>query len=1457
MELKAVLSLRDKLSAKMKKASASVHAMSDQVNQAKSQIEKLSESKGLGINMQTNISEVVSQTRAAVNQLRTSIDGQRLEIGTKLNAEGWDIEDMESNLNQLGSFLEKNEGKVEDYTRKLELLKQKQSELSDTAKVSTKLGIENQIDSLQKKLAEIETAKAQFSQWRDIKLRYDAIEQAEAEVQTLESALQELNSHNVAVRAYLDFKQDALKQVYDIDGKLKSIGRKVISPVIKLKDKLSGPLDRMKGALRSVGSIVAKPTVKIKDIATKSLGKVRSGLAKVAGTVAYPIVKLKDAASPVARKIGGAIKKVAGKVWSATIKAVDKATPVIKKIGSGLGKLANVAAKGLVIGATAAVGTAVMATGSATNKQQAVNSTLAQTGYNSEDYGQEFSDIIGNLYKNNMGEDYADLGNSLAQVAQVTGTTGKGLQDLTHNALLLRDTFDFDVSESVRSAKMMMDQFGISGNEAYNLIAQGAQHGLNKNGDLLDTLNEYGVHFKQMGFDSTEMMNMLVNGAKSGTFSVDKLGDAVKEFGIRAKDGSDATKQAFSDLGLDANKLTKSFATGGAAGKEAFKEVTQALSNMEDPVKQNQAGVALFGTMWEDLGAEGVLAMANLTGEIEGGTEALEKLNEVKYNDLGSAFGSLKRTFQESVLNPIGEALLPAVTNGVNTLRGFADQMGEAIRSGDMSNVGEVFEDMFSAGVTAANSALPKIVEAVTSGVTGLADIIRQNAPGMADAAMSLILSLAIGILQMVPAVLESGIVILQSLIEGIAANTPQLLSVATQVIVTLVTGLASGLPSLLQSGVVLLTNFALGIIQNLPTLVAAGIQAIDSLAQGILSSLPLIISSAIQIVVSLVNTILSNLPALLQLAAQVVLSFVQGLVSNLPVIVQGAISMLQSLINSIVSNLPAILQTGIQIILSLAAGLIQAIPTIISCIPQLIGGIIDSIFSTDWLAVGGDIIAGIADGFMSGFTSLVDSVKGLWSDFTGWLFGEGEESGSSASSGVASGISSGAGEVKSAASYISAEANAGFVMDNAGIYSQGLGATNSLATGISANSTAPSLAASNVSAQTATAFTIPDLSGQGFDATSSLANGINTSSTAPVLAANNVASMTATGFVLPDISTEGANAANSLATGILSNAGTAVGAASDMSSQVASAAETEVQVKINADVTSLESFKTQINSLATSASESLQQLPSSFTSAMASANGTVSAGITQMKGSITQGTTAITTAVTTSMTTNQGNVTAGIAAINVVVAAGMLLMIAAVTNGCNQAVAASRSCASSIQGAFASVNLHSSGVYMMSGLINGMNSMRGSVMATASSIASAAASSINSALKIHSPSRVTTDSGEFTGEGLAVGMKNSLPEIRKSAETMAEAAVPDPEDNDPYGDLMVAQPVGEGGETSSVYNNSSKSSVVKKVYKIDKIIENVTVTNEADEDRLVQKILEALADDFDDTDDNMGEDDE
>lgn len=329
---------------------------------------------------------------------------------------------------------------------------------------------------------------------------------------------------------------------------------------------------------------------------------------------------------------------------------------------SMLGKTMGVALLGV---GTAIAGIGVMAVKSGDELQKALNGVQTSTGMADSAMG-NIKDTMLNIYNANLGENFEDIGNAIKTVAQQTGQTGQELENTTKNALVMRDTFEFDVNESIRGSNMLMKQFGMSSDEAYNLIAQGAQNGLDKNGDLLDSVNEYSVHFKQLGFNAEEMFNMLNNGAQSGTFSVDKLGDAVKEFGIRAKDGSKSTMNAFQELGLDANSLSSSFAKGGEEGRKAYELVNKSLMNMQDPLKQNQIGTALWGTMWEDLGVQGIQALSNVEGSIDSTKNALAEINKVKYNTFGEAMEGIKRTLTTSMLIPVSEKLLPVLSNFTN-----------------------------------------------------------------------------------------------------------------------------------------------------------------------------------------------------------------------------------------------------------------------------------------------------------------------------------------------------------------------------------------------------------------------------------------------------------------------------------------------------------------------------------------------------------------------------------------------------------------------------------------------------------------------------------------------------------------------------------------------------------------------------------------------------------------------
>ena len=166
---------------------------------------------------------------------------------------------------------------------------------------------------------------------------------------------------------------------------------------------------------------------------------------------------------------------------------------------------------------------------------------------------------------------------------------GEELRKATESGYLLRDTFGMDFSESSRAASALMNKFGISAQEAYNLIAVGAQNGANRNGDLLDVLSEYAPKYAEMGLTADDMMQTLISGAENGVFQIDKVGDAVKEFSIRAIDGSDTTKEAFEALSLRASYVSAELAEGGPQARAAFLQVVNALQAVEDPLERNHA----------------------------------------------------------------------------------------------------------------------------------------------------------------------------------------------------------------------------------------------------------------------------------------------------------------------------------------------------------------------------------------------------------------------------------------------------------------------------------------------------------------------------------------------------------------------------------------------------------------------------------------------------------------------------------------------------------------------------------------------------------------------------------------------------------------------------------------------------------------------------------------------------
>lgn len=416
----------------------------------------------------------------------------------------------------------------------------------------------------------------------------------------------------------------------------------------------------------------------------KSSGKMQSSMQE-AGDKSEKIFKDTETAAKSAMDgIDGKTSGLADSIKSGMSHVGESVSDTISGMGDFNDKFDDamsdsIKSVGGLVAAIGGIGAAVIASG--TQAEQAANQVEAATGLTG-DALKEVQDISQNVYKDNFGDSMEDAADAVAVTYQQTKLVGDELQTAAESAMLLDDTFGYDVNESIRTAKALADNFGISIEEAYNLMAQGAQKGLDKNGDMLDTLNEYAVHYSQLGYTVEDFFGSLENGAASGAFSIDKIGDTMKEFGIRVKDTSTSTQEAFKLLGDTGDSIADmqaKFAAGGESAREATSELLGQLQNVEDDVTRNQIGVDLFGTMWEDLGEEAVYSLLNTQTEISKTTDAIGQLNDVKYDDVMSQLTALKRQAETEVLQPFAQKLMPKVKEGIEWVSKNMDDLVDDI----------------------------------------------------------------------------------------------------------------------------------------------------------------------------------------------------------------------------------------------------------------------------------------------------------------------------------------------------------------------------------------------------------------------------------------------------------------------------------------------------------------------------------------------------------------------------------------------------------------------------------------------------------------------------------------------------------------------------------------------------------------------------------------------------------
>lgn len=313
--------------------------------------------------------------------------------------------------------------------------------------------------------------------------------------------------------------------------------------------------------------------------------------------------------------------------------------------------------------------------------QRKIQASLGLTGKGAEN----LQKIAVDTWKKGFGENLEEVDNALIKVYQnMRDVPHEELQGASENVLTLAKVYDVDLNEATRGAGQLMSQFGLSTQETFDLLAAGAQEGLNYSDELFDNLSEYAPLYKQAGFSAQEMFTILANGTKSGSYNLDYINDLVKEFGIRVQDGSKGVSEGFGDLSEETQKVWKSFNEGKGTAADVFNAVLGDLQKMDDKVKANQIGVALFGTKWEDMGAEAVLSLNDVNGGLGDVTGRMDEMKKLQEESLGQQFQKALRETQ-AALEPLGKKfaelakdILPPIVDGVKAVMDWFSKLSEA-----------------------------------------------------------------------------------------------------------------------------------------------------------------------------------------------------------------------------------------------------------------------------------------------------------------------------------------------------------------------------------------------------------------------------------------------------------------------------------------------------------------------------------------------------------------------------------------------------------------------------------------------------------------------------------------------------------------------------------------------------------------------------------------------------------
>lgn len=631
---------------------------------------------------------------------------------------------------------------------------------------------------------------------------------------------------------------------------------------------------------------------------------------------------------------------------------------------------------GGVVGVTAvagAIGGMALAIKTGVNQAMELDDAMAkfqaQTGASSNEMS-KFKNIARDVWSNNFGEDISDVADMMGRVKQqMQGISDVDLKNVTEDLITLRDVYGMDENETLRGAKQLMEQFGISSKEAFDLMAKGAQNGLDYSGELGDNIAEYAGKFAQAGYSAKEYFQAMTNGVKGGSYNLDKMQDAVNEITTRMSDGTiEGALDSFNDK---TKEVFQAYKEGGATQKDVQDAIVQDIketTNQQEAL--NKASIA-FGTMGEDFNLKFITSLSSVGDEYNNVAGTMDKVKAIANGGLKNALSGLGRAFLDS-FTPIGELITPILAGiiGLITLAIQGIQQGFA-KVGDV--ISSVFGSIDTSGITNIVNQVSKVLKPAFDEVKKAIEQMKVALEPIAKDILSKIIEVIQNIVNQAQKILTvigpPILAIIQKIISVITEMIPVITSILT-VVGSVVSGIISFISTVITyvgTAIATILGFIMPIVEIIATIVANIWSLILTVATNIWSKVSEVVTAIIEFVTNLFKSISDIINKIWSKIQEVM-----GKVGNK---VKGVIDDINKYFNDVKSTVSNVFD-----------GIWSKVQGVMDKVGSKISNVLQGIQNA-WSGLRG-FVSGVFGGIEGAVSSLVGSVKGMVNGVIGGING-------------------------------------------------------------------------------------------------------------------------------------------------------------------------------------------------------------------------------------------------------------------------------------------------------------------------------------------------------------------------------------------------------------------------------------------------------------------------------------